>query len=1012
MRSHTRTRLLGSALAGLLLPTALVLTTPAHADTQVVAAYGFEDNTTQGWTARGGATVAPSTVQAHEGDYSLRTTGRTQGWEGPSVDLAAKLETGAAYTISAYVRLVSGEAASSVQMTMQRTPTGGATTYDFVAGASVTDAEWVHLSGSYSVPSDSSQLQLYLESGNATVSYDVDDVTVTMTAPPPDGPPEQAGLTSDFEDGTAQGWGSRSGTEQVADSTADAHGGTHSLLTTGRTASWMGPSHSVLGLLSLGSKYTFDAWVKLAPGEPATSLRLSMERHSGDAVSYDGVVGNTPVTASGWAELKGSYTLAHDVDFLSVYVESSSGTSSFYLDDFAMAYVPVKPIQTDIPSLKDTLAGDFTIGAAITGSEILGTHADLLTKHFGSATPGNALKWDATEPTEGAFSFTEGDSEVNFAVANGMKVRGHTLVWHNQVPAWVFKDPAGNDMTPTPANKTLLLQREENHIRAVLGHYKGKMYAWDVVNEVVDEYSPDGLRHSKWFEIAGLDYIRTAFRVAHEVDPAAKLYLNDYNTELPKKLAAIVKLVKRLQAEGIPIDGVGHQLHIDIEKAPVADIEHSIATVAALGLDNQVTELDMSVYTNLSDTYSAVPADVLAAQGYRYADLFDALRRQRRHLSSVTLWGLADDGTWLSTFPITRLNEPLLFDEQLQAKPAYWGIVDRAKLPAYTRTLTVPAGRPSALEWSLLPAATLTSPAGRGLAFQPRWSASTLYLHAEVADRPADRGDAVDVSVGDAEYHIPRTGALPRDIRVSVDRSSAGYRIDAAIPLPAAGAAGQHVPFDVTLVDPRESVSWGAHQSGQLTLIDQVHRVDAAGGTPTIDGQADPMWARVPQISTDIQVSGAGGATATAQVLRDATHLYVLATVTDPNLDASSPNVWEQDSVEFFVDPDNAKTQGYRDDDGQYRVNYLNAQSLGGNWNASAIAGKLTSATRIVPGGYVVEAAVELNTIHVKPGTDIGFDLQVNDATAGQRTADRTWNDPTGLSYINTSRWGVARLTR
>ena len=1009
MRSPARW-LIGPALTGLLLPVAFSGASPAHADASVVVSYDFEDGTTQGWSARGAATIAPSASAAHGGGAGLRTTGRTQSWEGPSVELAGKLTTGATYTISAYTRLAAGQTASPLQMTMQRTPAGGATTYDFLAGQTVGDTDWVLLSASYLVPGDSTELQLYLESSNSTASYDVDDVTVTMTAPPPSGPPQQAGLTSDFEDGGQQGWGSRSGTEQVAPSTTDAHTGTHSLLTAGRTATWMGPSHSLLTLISKGSKYAFDAWVKLAPGETATSLRMSMERRLGGSTSYDSVAGNTPVTSSGWAELKGSYTLAQDVDFLSVYIESASGTPSFYLDDFAMSYVPVKPVQTDIPSVKDVLADDFTVGAAITGTEILGTHADLLTRHFGSVTPGNALKWDATEPAEGTFRFAESDAEVDFAVAHGLKIRGHTLIWHSQVPDWVFKDAAGSDMTPTPANKALLLRREENHIRAVMGRYQGKMYAWDVVNEVVDEYSPDGLRHSKWFQIAGLDYIRTAFRVAHEVDPAAKLYLNDYNTELPNKLAAIVRLVKRLRAEGVPIDGVGHQLHIDIEKAPVADIEHSLATVAALGLDNQVTELDMSVYANHSDAYAVVPPDVLAAQGYRYADLFDALRRQRRHLSSVTLWGLADDGTWLSTFPITRLNEPLLFDEQLQAKPAYWGIVDRAQLPAYVKELVVPAGRPDRREWELLPVTTVTTPAGRTLAFQLRWASSILYLHALVADRPADRGDALAVTVGTTTYRIPRTGSLPRGIRVSVDRSSAGYRVDAAIPLPAAGATGQQVPFDITLVDPSESASWGAHQPGRLTLIDRVQRVEARTGTPTVDGRIDKVWAHARQIATGVQVSGSGGATATARVLHDATHLYVLAVVTDPNLDASSPNVWEQDSVEIFVDPDDAKTRGYRDDDGQYRVSYLNVQSLGGNFNGSGIAGKLSSATRVVPGGYLVEAAVRLDTVRVRPGVVIGFDLQVNDATAGVRTAVRSWNDPTGMSYIDTSRWGVVRL--
>jgi endo-1,4-beta-xylanase len=674
--------------------------------------------------------------------------------------------------------------------------------------------------------------------------------------------------------------------------------------------------------------------------------------------------------------------------------------------------------------LKDVLAPDFLIGAAIGGAQIVGGHADLLLKHFNSVTPGNALKWDSTEPAEGQFNWTEADNEVNFAVSHGLQVRGHTLVWYEQIPDWVFKDAAGNDMTPTPDNKALLLQRETDHIRAEVGRYKGKMYAWDVVNEVIDEYQSDGLRHSKWYQIAGLDYIRTAFRVAHEVDPAAKLYINDYNTEQPAKRAALRKLVSQLLAEHVPVDGVGHQLHVNIERPQVADIEQAITTFAALGLDNQITELDMSVYTNNSDSYTAVPAEVSVEQGYRYAEVFDVLRRQRAHISSVTVWGLADDGTWLSTFPITRLNTPLLFDGQLQAKPAYWGVVDASKLPARTRTLTVPAapgGRPNALEWSLLPSTVLTASGGLSAGFQVRWDAGRLYLLADVNDRTSDAGDAVDVFVAGRWLHIPRSGKASAGVSATWVCTSAEYRVEATVVLAAIGVSGPlvtggQVGFDLRVTDvrqPGEVLVWndragtGAH--GVLQLVDAVRHVDAGYGTPVIDGVMDKAWAKAAQVTTTVHVQGSG-ATASARLLWDQGHLYVLATVTDPGLDASSPNPWEQDSVELFVDPQNAKSHGYLDDDGQYRVSYANAQSVSGNFGGFVVAGNLVSAARVVPGGYVVEAAIAFNVVRPAAGTLVGFDLGVNDATAGVRTAQTTWNDPTGLSYLDSSRWGVVRL--
>ncbi|HEX8630984.1 MAG TPA: endo-1,4-beta-xylanase, partial [Catenuloplanes sp.] len=833
----------------------------------------------------------------------------------------------------------------------------------------VTDAAWVELRGSYTVPPASAQLQLYVESADAGVSYDLDDVTVVMTAAPPEGPPQQAGLSSTFEDGTVQGWAGRAGREQLNVTGEQAHGGARSLLTTGRTQSWMGPSRNVLTVLSKGSKYTISIRVRLVAGESAAALKLSMERRTAGVPSYDRVTGETTVTADGWTELRGSYTLSHDVDFLTLYVESAGSLASFYSDDLTVSYVTPLPIQTDIPSLKQVLAPDFAIGAAIARRETIGLHADLVRRHFSSVTPGNALKWDSTEPTEGQFRFAEADAQVDFGVRNGLLVRGHTLVWHSQVPAWVFQDAAGNDLTPTPADKALLLGRLERHIRAVMGRYAGKISSWDVVNEVVDEYAADGLRDSPWYRITGLDFIRTAFRVAHEVDPAAKLYINDYNTEFARKRDALVKLVRQLQAEGVPLDGVGHQLHINIERPSGAEIERTIQAFARLGLDNQVTELDISVYDNFSDSYATVPPEVLALQGYRYAEVFDALRRQAAHISSVTTWGVGDDGTWLSVFPITRLNPPLLFDDQLQAKPAYWGVVDPSRLPPVTRRLTTPAGAPEIdgndeLEWRLVPRAEIPARGGLAASFALRWGSDRLFLIADVNDTTATGGDAVDVHLGDTRIRL-NGSSPPRDVTRAIRHSSAGYRVEASIPLPAAGASGQRLPFDLRVTDANRRahpLSWNNQANlanprlGELTLTPAVRRVDAPRGTPVVDGTVDPAWATAPPSDTPVALTGgAGTATATVRTLWDDNRLYVLTTVTDPHLDASSPNVWEQDSVEIFLDPDNTKNRGYEDDDGQYRISFTNRQSLGGNFGAFAIAGNLTSATRVIPGGYVVE---------------------------------------------------------
>ncbi|NYI03743.1 endo-1,4-beta-xylanase [Allostreptomyces psammosilenae] len=652
----------------------------AAADPVPVASYDFEDATTQGWTPRGAAQLAV-TDDAHGGTGALATTGRTDTWHGPARDVLGLLQTNATYLITGYARLAAGQPATDLALTMQRTPVDADTTWERIASAPATDAEWVRLQGEYTFTSDASELQLYLEATDATSAYLLDDLTITMTAPPPDGPPDRAGVVTDFETGTAQGWAPRIGSESVsAVATPDAHGGTHALLTTDRTASYAGPAFNLLGRMRKGDTYTLSAWTRLAPGQSPTALRMSIERRWEGTPSYTTVVGDTTVTADGWVNLRGSYTLVHDVDFLSVYLEGAAGVS-FYLDDFELAWVEPTPIQTDIPALRDAFPEHVRVGGAVERPETVGVHAELLERHYDSVTAGNAMKWDATEPTEGQFTWDEADHIVEYARENGLGVRGHTLVWHNQTPAWVFRDADGAEMTPTPENKALLLARLEAHIRAVAGRYADDVYAWDVVNEVIDESQPDGMRRSKWYEITGLDYIRTAFRVAREVAPDAKLYINDYNTEIPAKRAFLHDLVAQLKAEGVPVDGVGHQMHINIAWPAVGEIERTITDFVDLDVEQQITEFDMSVYDNPTDSYDPVPAELLVEQGYRYRDVFAALRRQADHLTGITFWGLGDDRTWLTQFPIARIDLPLPFDQRLQAKPAYWGIVDPTRLP-------------------------------------------------------------------------------------------------------------------------------------------------------------------------------------------------------------------------------------------------------------------------------------------------------------------------------------------
>src|SRR5215204_4699859 len=672
-------RVIFAGLAILLFST---FSTPA----QTVVNNDFEDGSLQNWIPRGGTVVLTNTTEAAAGGArSLKTTGRTAGFNGPSLNTTSLLTRGTIYQVTASVRLVGGEAPTTLKITMQRTPVGGSNAFDQVTpSTNVTDGAWVTLSGQYSFTTDVSNLLLYVESASATASFYVDDFSIRVV--PALGcadPPDTSGIHTNFETGTREGWTPRIGRETLTVTNTDAHDSTFSLLTTGRQAAFDGPAFNAAGKLCNGSRYNISLWVKLAPGAPDTQLRVSVQRTLNGVTNFNTIIGNTTVTANQWVRLRTTYDFGFNYNSLTLYVESNSGTPSFYIDDFDLTFVPPPTAEPNIPSVYQTLAPYFPVGAAIWSGDLTGEHAVLLKKHFNSVTSENDMKWGSLQPTEGVFTFANADAQVAFAKANNMLVRGHTLVWHTQNPAWLFNDAAGQPMTPTPENKALLLQRLENHIRAVMTRYKDDVYAWDVVNEVIDPAQPDGFRRSPWFNITGTEYIERAFRVAHEVDPDARLYINDFDTTNTVKRQFLYNLVGGLKARGVPVDGVGHQMHNNVDFPSGQAIIDTVNLFYDLGLDNQITELDVSVYSNsfpgpVTD-YADIPAERFVRQGYRYRTFFEAFKQLKGKVSSVTFWGQADDHTWLTS--AGRVNAPLLFDTSLRKKLAYWGVVDPLQLP-------------------------------------------------------------------------------------------------------------------------------------------------------------------------------------------------------------------------------------------------------------------------------------------------------------------------------------------
>jgi endo-1,4-beta-xylanase len=323
----------------------------------------------------------------------------------------------------------------------------------------------------------------------------------------------------------------------------------------------------------------------------------------------------------------------------------------------------------EVPSLSKVYEEYFNIGAAV-NLTTTDSQKELLRKHFNSITAENDMKFIEIQPAEGQYTFEKADQLAAFAKENGMKMRGHTFVWHNQTPDWVFQD----------ADRETLLQRMKDHITTVMKRYKGKIFCWDVVNEAVTDEGPDLYRQTKWLEIIGEDYIEKAFEFANEADPEALLFYNDYNESNPEKREKIYKLVKSLVDKGVPIHGVGLQAHWNLVNPSLEDIRTAIERYASLGLELHLTELDVSVF-NFEDKRTDLTEpthEMLELQAERYHQVFQLLRQYQENITSVTFWGAADDYTWLSDFPVRgRKNWPFLFDENHQPKESFWKVVQK-----------------------------------------------------------------------------------------------------------------------------------------------------------------------------------------------------------------------------------------------------------------------------------------------------------------------------------------------
>ena len=331
--------------------------------------------------------------------------------------------------------------------------------------------------------------------------------------------------------------------------------------------------------------------------------------------------------------------------------------------------------------LKNVLGDKFLVGVAVNHLQIQGEDSvalDIVKTHFNSIVPENCMKCMVIHPEKDVYDFELSDSFVAFGEENGMFIVGHCLIWHSQLAPWFFVDEDGNDVSPE-----VLKQRMKDHISTIVGRYKGRVHGWDVVNEAILE---DGsYRNSKFYQILGEEFVPLAFQYAHEADPAAELYYNDYNMYSVGKRQAVIKLVKEMKDRGIRVDAIGMAGHVGMDYPKISEFEASIKAYSAMDVKVMITEFDMSALptvkhtANVTDTVGfmesmnpypdELPAHASEAWNSRMMDFMNLFFKHSDKISRFTVWGVSDGDSWKNDYPMHgRKDYPLLFDRNYEPK--------------------------------------------------------------------------------------------------------------------------------------------------------------------------------------------------------------------------------------------------------------------------------------------------------------------------------------------------------
>lgn len=998
-----------------------------------------------------GSTITITSDEAHGGTKSLYVHDRTANWGAPRCSMTGILAAGKTYEFQASA-MFPGSGSQQFALKMIYTDSSGTDHYDNITYKQANAGEWVTLSGSYTVPNGATGMILYVElpGANTDQGYYIDDVLVR-------GEKTTIQLNdkyeSDFEDGTTQSWNGR-GSATVERSTKYAHSGTTSLYVSGRTQLWNGATRSASDIMEAGGYYKVGTYVLYdgASYSDTQKFSINLQYDLNGKENYYTIATETAAKGE-WQYVGSEFTVPEGATNFYIYVQTGYTSApkeqdlmDFYMDDASGEHLPDPTIQEDITSLKDAYADYFKIGCACAGSEFAqGATKALIQKHYNSLTLGNELKPDSVldqalsqayvketgDDTAPQISLNEADEMLKFAAANQIPVRGHVLVWHSQTPDWFFKENFDSD--GAWVSKEKMTQRLENYIKIVMetlakDYPDVTFYAWDVVNEAASDAGtirPAGSNNevngqSAWVKVYGdQSYIPLAFEFAKKYAPAGcKLFYNDYNEYSPNKQAYIISDILKPLIEKNLIDGVGMQSHISMSYPSIDLYRSAMQQYADLGLEIQVTELDISEKSNAY-------ADQLAL-AQRYQDVFKMYKEMKDsgvNLSAVVIWGITDSTSWIGGYP-------LLFDKDYQAKPSYYAVVDTDSKVETIQTMTAYQydGTDADLERALEigTAQYLSSKTGRiSTYFKAAWSDENMvvrvYNPAVSADTKgsyvAIYGNQVDSMEGfpiasqtitsDTEYidlkweSSSNAGWEPKNgstIHLDVFSNDAAWNcLDLAKSF-----------FD--MMNESGSIDGGALPTcGIVTLAKQPKYAEATKtDTPiTIDGDIDAAWADANTIDVNTYSMG-NGATAVSKMLWDENYLYVLTEVTDPVLSVASANAYEQDTVEVFFDENNHKSTSYETDDIQCRVNYENEKTVTDGRSTDAfLSGAKKTAT-----GYIVEVAIPHTIDAFHSNQIVGFDVQVNDDGTGdgKRTSIANWNDLSGMGYTDPSGFGVLKL--